>query len=287
MMPSARLRISSLGRLFAGRQRLATGLLLLAVLTGALLLGGWTLRLLVLGVALLGLLEAYGLFWPGRRNLLLKGCGLLCGGGMILGQAFSPLWPSFFLILGFAAAALSFLAGCGRSDPAPRVQEYALLVFGLIYVPFLLTLALPLSPAEHALIIAAAVISDTGAFYVGVRFGRHKIWPAVSPRKSWEGSGGGLAACVLLCLLAGLQASENIRGLPPMPLWGWLCAGVFLNLAAQAGDFFESALKRSANVKDSGALLPGHGGILDRLDSLLFVIPAYLLIRVLAGYAAP
>jgi phosphatidate cytidylyltransferase len=252
-----------------------------------MILGGWTLRLLVLGVALLGLLEVCGLFWPGRRNLFLKGCGLLCGSGMILGQALSPLWPPFFLILGFAAAALSFLADYRRGGPPPRLQDHAVLVFGLIYVPFLITLALPLSPAEHALIIAAAVISDTGAYYVGVRFGRHKIWPAVSPRKSWEGSGGGLAACALLCLLAGALPFGKLPGLPTMPLWGWLCAGVFLNLAAQAGDFFESALKRSAGVKDSGALLPGHGGILDRLDSILFVIPAYLLIRALAGNAAP
>ncbi|MDR2076768.1 MAG: phosphatidate cytidylyltransferase [Desulfovibrio sp.] len=280
-MLNARRRIASLRTFLAGRQRLFTGIALLAALGGCLALGGWPLRLLLLGVVLSGLLEVYRLFWPGRRKPLLKGCGLLCGGGMILGQAFSPAWPLFFLTLGFAAAAMSFLSDYGRGNPFARIQDHSLLVFGLLYIPLLIVLALPLSRAEQILIIAAAVVSDTAAYYVGINFGRHKIWPSVSPKKSWEGSAGGLAACALLCLLAGALAPA--KGLPALPLWGWLCLGLFLNLAAQAGDFFESALKRSAEVKDAGGLLPGHGGILDRLDSILFVIPAYLLARALAG----
>jgi phosphatidate cytidylyltransferase len=279
-------RTASLRSLLAGRQRLLTGIALLAVLAGCLALGGWTLRLLVLGVVLAGLFEVYALFWPGRRNLILKGCGLLCGGGMILGQAHSPLWSTFFLVLGLAAAALAFLFAYGRGDPSARIQDYSPLVFGLLYIPFLLALALPLSVADQILILAAAVVSDTAAYYAGIRFGRHKIWPAVSPKKSWEGAVGGLAACALLCLLAGILGPGRGWSLPALPLWGWLCAGVFLNLAAQMGDFFESALKRSAAVKDAGGLLPGHGGILDRLDSILFVIPAYLLFRALVEAAA-
>jgi phosphatidate cytidylyltransferase len=271
----------------AGHQRLMTGILLLALLIAGLASGGWILRILILGVVLLGLLEVYGLFWPGRRRPLLKGCGLLCGGGMILGQAFSPLWIAFFLALGFAAAALAFLLDYGRGNSSARMQDYTPLVFGLLYIPFMILLALPLSAAEQALILAAAVVSDTGAYYVGVRFGRHKIWPAVSPKKSWEGAAGGLAACALLCLLAGVLTPGRSWSLPLIPLWGWLCAGILLNLAAQLGDFFESALKRSADVKDSSTLLPGHGGILDRLDSILFVIPAYVLVRALAETITP
>ncbi|MDR2160607.1 MAG: phosphatidate cytidylyltransferase [Desulfovibrio sp.] len=273
------------GALAGWKQRLITGILLLAVLASGLALGGWVFRLLLLGVVLAGLLELYGLFWPGRRRLPLKACGLLCGGGMILGQAFSPFYPSLFLVLGCAAAALAFLFEYGRGRAGARLQDYAPLVFGLVYIPFAIQLGLPLSTAEQALIIAAAVATDTGAYYAGVRFGRHKIRPAVSPKKSWEGAAGGLAACLAVCLLAGAFASG--RHLPPLPLWGWACAGLGLSLAAQCGDFFESALKRSVDVKDSSALFPGHGGMLDRLDSILFVIPAYSLLRLTADLLFP
>jgi phosphatidate cytidylyltransferase len=279
--------LTSLRDILTRRRRLLTGSVLLAVLVVGLALGGRPLRFMVLAAALLGLLEFYGLLWPGRRNIFLKGCGLFCGGGMILGQEFFSGWPVFFLLSGFAAAALAFLAGRGRNSAQTGLEDCALMVLALVYIPLPMALALPLPTAEQALILAAAISSDTGAYYAGTRFGRHKIWPSVSPKKSWEGSFGGLAACVLLCLLAGSMAAEIFGDLPPIPLWGWLCAGILLNLAAQIGDFFESALKRCSEVKDSGFLFPGHGGMLDRLDSILFVIPAYLLLRTLAESLAP
>ena len=106
--------------------------------------------------------------------------------------------------------------------------------------------------------------------------GGPKVWPRVSPKKTWAGSVGGMVACVGLCLLMGAVDEYWLSGAGQgRPWWMWMVLGVVLNASAQFGDFFESALKRRQDVKDSGRLLPGHGGVLDRIDSLLLAVPAY------------
>ncbi len=264
-------------------QRLLTGLVLLAVLSLALGFGGWPLRLLALVAGLLALYEFYTFFWPGKSGLFYKACGLLCGAGAIIGQAFSPFWVILAPALAFTIAALAFLFSFGRGDTDARLQSYAPLILGVIYIPLALQLALHLSMEEQILVMAAAIATDTGGYYVGTLMGKHKIWPAVSPKKSWEGAAGGMLACCAFCVLAGALGQMKGWALPVLSLWVWAGVGIFLNLAAQFGDFFESALKRSVDVKDSGALLPGHGGLLDRIDSLLFVLPAYALVRTAAA----
>jgi hypothetical protein len=99
--------------------------------------------------------------------------------------------------------------------------------------------------------------------------GGPKIWPSISPKKTWAGSLGGLATCIVVCVGIGLLLGSA-------DILSFALLGTGLNVAAQLGDFFESALKRWRGVKDSGRVLPGHGGILDRIDSLLFVLPAVL-----------
>jgi phosphatidate cytidylyltransferase len=112
---------------------------------------------------------------------------------------------------------------------------------------------------------------------VGRSFGRHKLAPQISPKKSWEGSAASVVGSLLIAaLLVGLARwSEGTAALPyPGPLVRWLGLAVLLNVFAQVGDLVESAIKRGAGVKDSGAMLPGHGGILDRIDALLLAAPA-------------
>ena len=116
------------------------------------------------------------------------------------------------------------------------------------------------------------------ALYVGRAFGRHKLAPKLSPNKTWEGAAGSLAGSLLvtglLIFLAGKLAGREILVLSfPGPVLHWLLLAVLVNVAAQVGDLAESGLKRSAGVKDSGTLLPGHGGILDRIDALLLAAP--------------
>jgi phosphatidate cytidylyltransferase len=118
-------------------------------------------------------------------------------------------------------------------------------------------------------------MNDTGAYFAGSTLGKHLVWPQVSPKKSWEGLAGGFTASMVLGFFLG-----------DLLWWGsridWMGLALIVSTAGPLGDFFESYLKRKAGVKDSGNVLPGHGGFLDRLDSLLFTLPPaalYLMIR--------
>jgi phosphatidate cytidylyltransferase len=121
-------------------------------------------------------------------------------------------------------------------------------------------------------------IGDTGAYYVGRKFGKHKLAPHVSPGKSWEGAA---ASAVTGVIFGMIFLPLTIQG---TSLWAAALVSLVANAAGQVGDLAESALKRGAGVKDSGTILPGHGGMLDRLDSSLFAMPVvYTLVMLLNG----
>jgi len=134
-----------------------------------------------------------------------------------------------------------------------------------------------LSPGEtafnHSLVISLFILiwtNDTLAYLTGKRLGKHKLFPRVSPRKSWEGLAGGFLATLLVAFLL-YHLNENMTPLH------WLILATLVTIAGTLGDLCESCLKRSAGIKDSGSLIPGHGGMLDRFDAALFVFPiAYL-----------
>jgi phosphatidate cytidylyltransferase len=149
---------------------------------------------------------------------------------------------------------------------------------GFLYIPLLLAFLILMRNSADGmrwilLLLCIVFSGDTAALYVGTLIGRHKLAPAISPKKTVEGSIGGLAAG----LLVGLLAKHFL--LPALP-WG-AAAGFCLvvGLAGQVGDLFESAMKRASDVKDSGSILPGHGGVLDRIDALLFAAPVAYLCR--------
>ncbi|HVT91576.1 MAG TPA: phosphatidate cytidylyltransferase [Bryobacteraceae bacterium] len=158
-----------------------------------------------------------------------------------------------------------------RLDELNEVLPYAgALILGVLYVfggwrhAVLLH---DLSPYWLLFAVSLNWVGDIAAFYVGRTFGRHKLAPRVSPAKSWEGSIASIAASVLMAYL------YFPRLLPDVPLLAALGIAAAGNVAGQIGDLCESALKRGAGVKDSGTLLPGHGGWLDRVDSVLFALP--------------
>lgn len=127
-----------------------------------------------------------------------------------------------------------------------------------------------------AFVIAA---TDIGAYFAGKRLGGPKLAPAISPGKTWSGLGGGVLA-------AGVTGAVCASFTPfPLTFGGCVWAGVFLALVAQAGDLFESWLKRRAGLKDSGALIPGHGGLLDRVDGVAFAAPVFAVMVALSGIA--
>lgn len=256
--------------------RLITGISILLVLGLALYFGAWLLFTVLLLVSLAAQFEFYDMFWPGKTYMLAeKIAGLMAGGGLVT-AAFLNAWPAmtFCIIAAGVLGAISFLIryGSGREDAA--LPQSMLLLAGFAYVPLLLQMAFKLTSLEILLIIVAVTCSDAAAYYVGSVWGKRKIWPRVSPKKSVAGCVASLAACAVVVTLLGII------------LWGgiwylWTIAGVIINVMAQMGDFFESALKRSSNVKDSGNILPGHGGMLDRIDSFLFALPTYVLLKLL------
>ena len=132
----------------------------------------------------------------------------------------------------------------------------------------------PRGPLWTLFALAIVWVADTGAYFAGSRFGRHKLAPRISPGKSWEGLFGGLAASLLLAVLATPLLGLAMADLPKL-----LALTALVMLVSVAGDLFESMLKRHAGAKDSSHLIPGHGGVLDRIDSLLAALPVFVVAK--------
>ena len=209
---------------------------------------------------------AYGFGAPGPLGY---------GAGVLLLAWRQETW---LLILGIALILLA-LAMSG-DDLAKSVPRAALLLAGIVYVFGCWKCAMPLREMNpHWLMYALLVnwVGDMGAYYVGSRWGRHKMAPRVSPNKSWEGAAASVVASVLVA------GAYLLRFVPGVEVAQAVALTVAANAAGQLGDLTESAMKRGAGVKDSGAMLPGHGGFLDRVDSTLFSLPLIYAWLKLAG----
>ena len=188
------------------------------------------------------------------------------------------------LMAGFSALAFLLFVIVAFRSPLERVLlDTSASIFGLLYIGLALVTIPLIWAQEHGpslllLLFCVVWAGDTVALYVGRAFGKHKLAPKLSPNKTWEGSiasvGGSLIVTLLLIGLGEWMVRHNLTGLSYDGSWlHWLVLAVVLNIAAQLGDLVESALKRGAKVKDSGSLLPGHGGVLDRIDALLLAAP--------------
>ena len=212
--------------------------------------------------------EIAGAYGFGKPGILGYGVGLtlLCW------------WDIHWLaIVGFVVVVL--LLVMRDTDLARSLPRAALLVLGVVYVFGCWKCARPIREtySPHWLMYALILnwVGDVGAYYVGRPFGRHKLAPRVSPKKSWEGS---IASVAVSVAVGVVYLSRFIPEVSPMHA---IALTAVANIAGQLGDLAESAMKRGAQVKDSGAILPGHGGFLDRVDSTLFALPviyAYLLL---------
>ena len=160
--------------------------------------------------------------------------------------------------------------------PSGYVKDVTAGIFAMIYLPFLASFVMAmLSPADGARRVLTFVIlticSDIGGYFAGITLGRHPMAPVISPKKTWEGFAGSAVACLAG---GGLCVTLLLHG----HAWQGLLTGAAAVLAATLGDLVESMIKRDLEVKDMGTLLPGHGGIMDRLDSLLIVAPVVWLL---------
>ncbi|RBY96730.1 phosphatidate cytidylyltransferase [Blastococcus sp. TF02-8] len=186
------------------------------------------------------------------------------------------------LITGFFLTALAVLVWRLAGGPVGYRRDAAAGVLTALYVPllagFAVLLLVPDDGAARVLVfIGAVVCSDVGGYAAGVLFGKHPMAPSISPKKSWEGFGGSLLACVLVGTLV-LTVTFHA------PWWTGVVYGVAIAVTATIGDLAESLIKRDLGIKDMGTILPGHGGIMDRLDSLL---PCAALAYLLLSFFAP
>ena len=248
--------------------RLAVAAILLPVVLGAVWAGGWWLLALVLAGGLLALHELYRMARTLRPVVLGGYAGLVAT--LVGAELGGTPWLVAGMLGTLVAVLLVFFVSSSRQS---AVAGFAVTLLGVVWVGgglacFLLVREIP---GDGRLLVFTVLLTvfadDTAAFFVGRAIGRHRLAPAISPGKSWEGFVGGTLAGVAVTFFALYEQDVVATGES-------LVLGLAIALAATLGDLFESAVKRDLDVKDSGTLLGGHGGVLDRVDSLLWAGPA-------------
>ncbi|OCA83807.1 phosphatidate cytidylyltransferase [Pseudobacillus wudalianchiensis] len=253
------------------KQRIITAVIAAAAFLPVVLYGGWPFIILAYVMAIIGLIEALKMkkiapaSMPGLLSILLL-CIVLMPERLTntieqLGYDKLQLVALFVLLL---------LAYTVISKNRFHFEEAGFTVLAAMYVGFGFYYFIETREAGAVFVFFALLITwatDSGAYFVGRSLGKRKLWPEISPKKTVEGSIGGVVIAIVVALIMALLTDMNI------PLPKLLIATAVLSVFGQLGDLAESALKRHYGVKDSGTLLPGHGGILDRTDSWLFVFP--------------
>ncbi len=254
--------------------RTATAAIYAAIMISAILWG----RDLGLGVVLsiAGMFAVGELYAITRREHRLPNeiLGIVAVGSMPIAAALAGWLGLMSAVTALVIAAVAWHVAFRQV----RTSDTAVTVFGALYVGFLLSFFVLIRQLDDGTILALATLfsvwaNDVFAYLIGSTLGRHKMAPRISPHKSWEGFAAGTAFTMLVWYLTGLVVDIGLST-------AWLLlVGAAIALAAVLGDLFESRIKREAGVKDSGTLLPGHGGFLDRFDSLILVsIVAYHLL---------
>lgn len=250
-------------------KRALSGIVLVAVIVGCVLLSPYARAVLFTVMAGGGLLEFLRLAGT-RKGVRPLPLYAVCMSAAVMAVAFLHAEGSAAGLLPLLGVALVFLVrGAAQlyvrdADPFPTLGAEA---FGLFYTTFPMALLLYLPEQAVLFLLIVIWLNDVGAYLVGSAFGKRPLFPRISPKKSWEGFFGGLAAAGLFSALTGYYL---------FGAWGpWLALGLVTAAAGVFGDLFESLFKRTAGVKDSGSLIPGHGGFLDRFDALFFAAPFF------------
>lgn len=250
--------------------RSLSGLVYVGLIVGATLAGSVYFQILILLLALWGIIEFTKVSntYPTINKSMLAvdaagACVLACMSSV---SFLTGTILSLYILVRFTSALYD------RREHALRAAAKSLM--GVIYIGLPLSMLSELYHMTNEWVVLLMFImiwlNDTGAFCFGSLLGKHRLFPRLSPKKSWEGFWGGM----LCCVACGAVCYYSLNDLLHLGLIGSLAMGALVSVFSTWGDLFESMLKRTMGVKDSGHLIPGHGGILDRIDSLLFVAPA-------------
>ena len=257
--------------------RVTTGLVLLPTVFLLIWWPGLDLAfsVFVAFLAAAGLYEYYSMVR--ERMIASETIGGICAGTAVTfsGWFGTPVVTMLALYGALLLVSCLHLARGHHSVAGLAASAFGVLYVGWLAAHFVLLRGVPvIGPGLVTLLVVAVVLTDAGAYFIGSLIGKHKMAPSVSPNKTWEGALGGFAAALLgmiVCYL--LSTSAGWAAFPSWNLGYYLLTGALLSVVAQVGDLTESCLKRSAGIKDSGRLFPGHGGVLDRCDGFLFAAP--------------
>jgi phosphatidate cytidylyltransferase len=255
-------------------KRAITGIALAAIITLAISLSQYSFILLVLLINLLSLQEFYRLFYSSAvlprkiPGMVLSVCMLVTATLFITGKTHHEV-----LLLNLPAAFGIFITELFLKAENP-FQNLAFTFLGIICITiplcfFIAVAFLPAGPYHYQNVLGYFFLlwaSDTGAYFTGKYFGRHLLFERISPKKTWEGSLGGATAALLLASVIALYFKTTSP-------FSWIMMAIIIVVTGSFGDLVKSLMKRSLHIKDSGTILPGHGGMLDRFDSLLGSAP--------------
>jgi phosphatidate cytidylyltransferase len=257
-------------------KRVATGVIGGAALLALIIFGGWPGIFILTAILSLAMLHEYAIITYRLPDQVEKRYALLCTGWFAaLASVLAPRAEFETLMVCFVGYFVYFLFTAGRHvGPAflAHFQELAVSIFGLVYLSFV-PLFLPrihqsANGIEWTIVFLLIVFAgDTGAYFAGKKYGKTKLYSVISPKKTREGAAGGLALGYVLALFSKLTFFRV------MPWGAVLVAPVLVGATAQIGDLCESLLKRAFDKKDSGSILPGHGGFRDRFDGVVFGLP--------------
>jgi phosphatidate cytidylyltransferase len=267
------------------KTRAITGFFFVAVMLASVLFGAYAFTLFFLMLSLFSLHEFYGLVKTEAVEPQ-KISGLLLALSLYGPLAFYYLKgePLTYLLICVPVAVCVIISELFRNKPQP-FHNIAYTLLGVLFaaVPFCFFYGMAFHDGAYSSHYPLAFLillwaSDTGAYLAGTRLGKHKLFEKHSPKKTWEGFGGGLLTSLLAAWILSLYFLE-------LPVYHWLAVSLIIVIAGTFGDLSESMLKRSLSAKDSGSLLPGHGGLLDRFDGLLLAAPlVFVYLQLIKGF---
>jgi phosphatidate cytidylyltransferase len=252
-------------------KRWITGIIAIPILFGIIAFGGKEAFAVLIIVASLAGMQEYNRMAFGRGFSLEKMETLIIASLMLLASCFANL-PFILAVLTFAVMTVLILNLLRMRKQGLDMSHAGRVILGILYIPLLMAHFILIRQTQSGVlwiffILVMAFAGDTAAYYIGRRLGKRKLLPEISPGKTVEGTIGLVAGSIAGCIVF------KLFFFPMLTLAHAVVLGLVGSVTGQLGDLSESALKRAAGVKDSGTLLPGHGGILDRLDCLMFITP--------------